>query len=139
MINHIKSECSNLVHKEYKTRKNFVGKVICWKLYKKIKFELTNNPESIQENETHELVWDFEIQMDHLISAIPPNLAVVKKKIKEIKRELAVLADHTIKLKESELKDKFLDLTREQKKTMEHEGDSDTNYNWCTWNNPPDT
>ena len=22
------------------------------------------------------------------------------------------------------------------KKTMEHEGDGDTNYGWCTWDNP---
>ena len=29
-----------------------------------------------------------------------------------------------------------MDLARELKKVMEHEGDSDTNYNWCTWNSP---
>ena len=32
--------------------------------------------------------------------------------------------------------DKYLNLARELKKTMEHEDDSDTNCNWCTWNNP---
>ena len=26
-------------------------------------------PESVLENEMHKLLWDFEIQMDHLISA----------------------------------------------------------------------
>ena len=31
---------------------------------------------------------------------------------------------------------KYLDLTKELKKTMEHKGDSDTNCNWCNWNNP---
>ena len=36
----------------------------------------------------------------------------------------------------SEKRDECLDLVRELKKTMEHEGDSDTNCNWCTWNNP---
>ena len=46
----------------------------------------------------------------------------------------AVPADHRIKLKECEKKDKYLDLARELKKTMEHAGDNYTNCNWCVWN-----
>ena len=34
----------------------------------------------------------------------------------------------------NEKSDKNLDLARELKKAMEHEGDGDTNCNWCTWN-----
>ena len=41
--------------------------------------------------------------------------------------DFAVTADHKIKLKESEKKDKYLDLVRELKKTMEHESDDYTN------------
>ena len=37
---------------------------------------------------------------------------------------------------ESEKRDKYVDVTRELKKTMEREGDGNTNCNWCTWNNP---
>ena len=33
--------------------------------------------------------------------------------------------------------DKYIDLARKLKNTMEHEGDGDTNCIWCTWNNPP--
>ena len=40
-----------------------------------------------------------------------------------------------MKIKENEKRDKYLDLVRETKKAMEYEGDCDTNYNWCTWNN----
>ena len=29
------------------------------------------------------------------------------------------------------MKDKYLDLARELKKTMVHENDGDTNYDWC--------
>ena len=29
---------------------------------------------------------------------------------------------------------KYLDLTRELKKTIEHAGDNNTNCNWCVWN-----
>ena len=47
--------------------------------------------------------------------------------------DFAVLADHRIKLKKSEKKDKYLDLARELKKTMEHEGDNYTNLYWCFW------
>ena len=44
-----------------------------------------------------------------------------------------VPADHRIKLKESGKKDKYLDLARELKKTMEHKGDHYTNCEWCFW------
>ena len=37
MINHIKSESSKLTQKEYKTRHEWVGKVIYRELYKKLK------------------------------------------------------------------------------------------------------
>ena len=68
------SECSKLVWKEYKTRHDCVDKVIQWELCKKFKFDHTNkwymhSPVSIQENETCKLLWDFDIQMDHLILA----------------------------------------------------------------------
>ena len=78
-INHILSECSKLAQKEYKTRHDWVGKVIHWELRRKFKFVYTNkwymhNPASVLENETHKLCWDFEIQTDHLISARRPDL-----------------------------------------------------------------
>ncbi len=45
--------------------------------------------------------------------------------------DFTVPADHIIKMKESEKKDNYLDLARELKKTMEHEGDDYTNRDWC--------
>ena len=36
----------------------------------------------------------------------------------------------------NEKRDKYLDLAREQKKSVEHEVDGDTNCNWCTQSNP---
>ena len=44
--------------------------------------------------------------------------------------DFTVPADHRVKLKESEKKDKYLDLAGNGK-TMEHESDSDTSYNCC--------
>ena len=46
--------------------------------------------------------------------------------------DFAIATDHGVKLKESEKKDKYQDLAKELKKTIENERDSDTNCNWCT-------
>ena len=44
--------------------------------------------------------------------------------------KITVSADHWVKLKESEKRDKYIDLAQELKRNMEHEGDGDTNCNW---------
>ena len=46
-----------------------------------------HNPASVQENDTHKLLWDFDLQTDHLISVRKPDLIVINKK----KRVLAIL------------------------------------------------
>ena len=94
-INHIISECSKLAQKKYKTRHDWMGKVIHWEMCKKFKFDHANklymhNLKPVLENDTHKLLWDFDIQTDHLISAR--------------------------RLKECEKRDKYLGLAREWKK-----------------------
>ena len=39
-----------------------------------------HNPESILENKMHKLLWDFEIQTDHLISARQLDQEIANKK-----------------------------------------------------------
>ena len=92
-----------------------------------------HNPAPVIENDTHKLLWDFDIHADHLISARRPDLVIINKKKKRICKivDFVVPADHKIKLKECEKKDKYLDLARELKKTMEHESDDCTNCDWC--------
>ena len=41
-VNHTISECRKLTLKEYKTRRDWVGKIIHWDLCKKFKFNHTN-------------------------------------------------------------------------------------------------
>ena len=87
-INHMISECNKLVQKEYKTRHDWVDKVIHWKMCKEFKFDHTNkwymhNPAHILENNTHKLLWDFVRETDHLISARGPDLIIINKKKKE--------------------------------------------------------
>ena len=121
-INHIISECSKLARKEYKTRHDWVGKVIHRKMCKKFKFYHANkwymyNPTSFLENNTHKLQWDFGIHTDPLISARRPDLTIINKRKRTCKIiDFAVPADHRIKLKGREKKYKYLDLARELKK-----------------------
>ena len=81
------------------------------------------NPAPVLVNDTHKLLWDFNIQTDHLIPTRRPDLIISnnnnnnnkKKRICKIV-DFAVPADHRINLKEDEKKDKYLDLARELKK-----------------------
>ena len=76
-----------------------------------------HNPASVLENDTHKLLWDFDTQTDHLILARRPDLIIINKKRRTCKiLDVAVPAYHRIKLKESEKKDKYLNLARELKK-----------------------
>ena len=71
----------------------------------------------VLENDTNKLLWDFDIHTDHQISAKRPDLIIINKKKRTCKIvDFAVPADHRIKLKECEKKDKYLDLARELKK-----------------------
>ena len=79
-----------------------------------------HNSAPVLGNDTHKLLWDFDIHTDHLISARRPDLIIIKnkKKKKKIRKivDFAVPADHKINLKECEKKDKYLDPARELKK-----------------------
>ena len=88
-INHIISECSKLAQKEYKTRHDWVSKGIHWEMCKKFKVDHTNkwymdNPASV--------LWDFNIQTDHRISARRPHLIIINKKRREIAKLWTLLS-----------------------------------------------
>ena len=97
-INHMINECRQLAQKEYKTRHDWLCKVIHWEVCKKLKLDYMNkwymhNPAPVVENGTHKLLWDFDIQTDQLISARRPDLIVINKK-----RELAKLLTSLFRL-----------------------------------------
>ena len=76
-----------------------------------------HNPAPVLENNTHKILWDFNIQMDHLISARRSDLIIINKKKRICKIvDFAVPADHRITLKECKKKDKYIDLARELKR-----------------------
>ena len=75
-----------------------------------------HNPAPFLENDSHKLVWDFNIQTDQLILARRLELIIINKKKRICKIvDFATPADHRINLKESEKKNKYLDLAKELK------------------------
>ena len=42
-----------------------------------------HNPAPVLENDTQRLLWDFDIQMDHLISTRRPDPMIINKKKKK--------------------------------------------------------
>ena len=88
-INHIISECCELAQKEYKTRHDWVDKGIYWDICWKVKFDLTkkwymHNPASVPENVIHKVLWDFDIQTYHLISARRLDLIVINRELAKV-------------------------------------------------------
>ena len=75
--------------------------VIHMELCKKVKFnhstkQFMHKPESVLKNETHKILWHFELKMDHLISARKPDLVLITKKKTCRRVDVAVLADHRV-------------------------------------------
>ena len=86
---------------------------------KKFKFDHTNkwymhNTAPVLENDTHKLLWDFDI-LTNPGQKTRSNNNQQKKRTCKI-ADFAVPAEHRIKLKECEKKDKYLDLARKLKK-----------------------
>ena len=62
-----------------------MGKLIHTELPKQLKFNLAtqwymHKPESVQEDEKHKILWDFDIQTDNLIPARRAKLVLINKK-----------------------------------------------------------
>ena len=70
--------------KGYKTRHDWMGKVIHWELCKKFKFDYTkkwymHSPASVAENDTYKLLWDFGL----ILARRPGNSIINNKKKKQ--------------------------------------------------------
>ena len=126
--------------------------MILREICKKLKFNNTSKPESIQENEIHKILWDVEILTDNLIPARRPvtgekkeNQNTPKTKRTFIRVDSALSVDHWVKIKGNEERDKYLDLKIKEneervsgllhrtKKADEHMGHVGTSCNWRAW------
>ena len=121
--NHI-SEYSKLVQKENKIRHDEVGKLIHWELCKKFKFDHTNkwflhNPASVLENETYKLLWNFDIQTNHQISARRPDLIIINNNKKdENLQNCGLCCPGWLQSKIERKKEKYLNLVKELKNKL---------------------
>ena len=113
-IGHIVTGCSKLAQKEYKRRQDNLGKIVHWKLARKYNFEVgdkyyEHEPEKVLENEDYKILWDFSIQIDHVIEARRPDLVVVDKKERICKIiDFAVPGDSSLEEKEKDKVEKEL-------------------------------
>lgn len=120
-INHILCECSKMAQREYKRRHDWLGKRIHWEICKKNGIEVKakwydHKPEAVCENERCKILWDFNIQTDHVIEARRPDMIVVNKiQNKCTIVDFAVPYDTRVTAKEQEKVLKYQDLARELK------------------------
>ena len=119
-INHIVSKHSKLAPKQYKNRHVCVGKVIQRELCKSFKFDHTikwymQRPEYVMENETHNIIWEFVSQIDHLMLVRTLSCGFFRS------------VDHWVTIKGNEKRDKYSDL-------RDDEGNGDASWNWRAWN-----
>ena len=77
---------------------------------------------------THKLQWDLDRSPNLSQKPRPNNIQKKKKNLQIV--DFGVPAEHRIKVKDCDKKDKNFDLARELKK-YEHEGDNYYNCGWC--------
>ena len=88
--------------------------------------------ESVLKKEMQKILWDFEIQTDHLVPAGRPELEIVNMKKRNYWIvDFAAPVDHS-KNQRKQKKRQIVRSWQRTKKAMEHEGVGDTNCNWCT-------
>ena len=94
------------------------GRVIHWELCKWLIFDHSDKwnmhkLEYIRENETHTILWGFQIQTDLLIPVRRPDIILIKKTTTFHLVDIAISVDQRVKTKESEKIDKHIDLASE--------------------------
>ena len=103
-------------------RRSIKEGMITWKLARKCNFEAgdqwyEHEPESVLESEDYKILWNFNIQTDHVVEARRPDLVVADKKRRTCKIiDFAVAGDSRIEEKEKEKIEKYQDLRRELQK-----------------------
>ena len=118
-VQHIISECEKLAQKEYKRRHDNVAKRLHWELCKKHALECKerwydHNPDGTVENNDVKLLWDINIQCDHVIEARRPDIVIIDKRRQSgIILDIAVPADGRVHEKEREKVEKYQELRRE--------------------------
>jgi hypothetical protein len=121
-VAHLLAGCSKLSLNEYLRRHNEVARLLHKNICDDFGIPTTkrywmHEPTAVTETEDVKILWDFEIQTDHHITARRPDIIVVDKKKKEtLIIDVAVPEDRNICDKEKEKITKYQDLRLEIKK-----------------------
>ena len=119
---HLVSECSVMAQSEYKARHDKLAKVVHWDLCKKYGVQVDARwykhvPEKVEETDRVKILWDFNIQTDHVVEHRRPDIVVLDKEGKRCQLiDIAVPGDSRVELKEKEKVQKYQDLARELRK-----------------------
>ena len=117
-ISHIVSECSRLARRECQRRHDNVTRMVHWKLREKFNLEKSekgylHNPQTVNENVNHKIIWNMSIQCDNVIVERRPDTVIVKKMEKTaIIIDVAIPGDKRIIDKEKEKIEKYQNLKR---------------------------
>ena len=133
MINRIINKCCKLEQKEYKTKHDRVVMVIHWELCKKLKFPSMS--EQYMHNSLGFLYTNGSLNTGQKTRR---SVSQQKKRDREIwlnsglYRRSGPPSENQRKRKERQA----IRPCQRTEKAIKPEGDSDTNLNWCAWNNP---
>ena len=121
-VDHIVSCCPKLSQSEYKRRHDNVAAAVHWCMCRKYLIPCEDRwyqhrADKVAENEDVKLLWDFQVQTDHVIPARRPDILILKKKESTaIIIDISVPGDTRIKDTEEAKILKYQDLRREIKK-----------------------
>ena len=118
-VSHIVSECKKLAQKDYKRKHDKVAKIVHWKLC--TKYELESEDKWYEyallgcvKSDRIKLLWDINVQCDHVIEARKPDIILVNKESKVCAIiDVAIPGDIRVCEKETEKVEKYQDLKRE--------------------------
>ena len=111
-----------MAQKEYKSRHDWVGRRIHWNICRKFGLHVSekwynHEPESVVENDTYKVLWDFNIQTEHDIEARRPDFILINKEDNNcFIVDFAIPYDTRVEQKEKEKVEKYQDLKRELQK-----------------------
>ena len=120
-IAHLMAECKNLAQKDYKQRHNIARIVhleLCQKfgLVGEVKW-YNHKPAIVVENGRVKILWDFNMQTDHVTQHRRPDIVVLCKNERKCHLiNIAVPGGKRIELKEQEKIDNYTELRQEVKK-----------------------
>ena len=128
-VEYLVSGCTQLAGTQYKTRHDSVAKYLHWLLCGKYDIQRghygwRHSPCSVVVNNSVKLLWDFNIFVDHVISARRPDIVVIDKVSSVVTLiDVSIPADKHLTVKEEEKLSKYQDLRIElerlwQKRTV---------------------